>query len=96
MQIFAKATVLSLVYGLACVWTAFGQGIEAQLPLAGPQAPEPIEGQGQLGWESRYFSEGRDYLDGDSLLVGSFELGWNHLSGGVWYGYSPDQRYGEL
>jgi hypothetical protein len=96
MQIFPKATVLSLVYGFASVWTAFGHDTEAQLPFARPHAHEPLEGHAHLGWESRYFSEGRDSLDGDSLFVGSAEMGWKHLSGGVWYGYSPEQRYDEL
>lgn len=35
-------------------------------------------------------------MDGDSLFSGSFEMGWQHLAGGVWYGYSPDQSYDEL
>ena len=74
----------------------FGHESETQLPFARPHAHESLEGHAHLGWESRYFSEGRDSLDGDSLFVGSFEMGWNHLAGGVWYGYSPDQRYDEL
>ena len=48
------------------------------------------------GWDSHYFSEGRDALDGDSLLAGSVELGWECLAGGVWYGNSPDQSYDEV
>lgn len=96
MQIFPKSTVLSLVYGFASVCTVFGHESETQLPFARPHAHESLEGHAHLGWESRYFSEGRDSLDGDSLFVGSFEMGWNHLAGGVWYGYSPDQHYDEL
>jgi hypothetical protein len=91
-----KATVLSLVYGFASVWTVFGDETEAQLPFAQPHPLESLEYYAYLGWESRYFSEGRDYLDGDSLFVGSLEVGWNNLAGGVWYGHSPDQRYDEL
>lgn len=49
-----------------------------------------------LNYESRYASEGRDALDGDSLVSGTFEAGWNALSAGVWYGNSPDQSYDEL
>ena len=48
------------------------------------------------GWESRYFSEGRDALDGKSLWVGSFEFGYDHFSGGVWYGRSSNHSYDEL
>lgn len=91
-----KATVPSLFYGFASVLTVFGHEPVAQLPFARPHAQESLEGHAHLGWESRYFSEGRDSLDGDSLFVGSFEMGWKHLAGGVWYGYSPDQRYDEL
>ena len=55
-----------------------------------------MEGHAHLGWESNYFSEGRDSLDGDSLVAGSFEMGWEHLAGGVWLGTSPDQDYDEM
>lgn len=55
-----------------------------------------LSGQAFLGWESRYFSEGRDDLDGSSLAISSFELSSEHFSGGVWYGISPDQSYDEL
>lgn len=48
------------------------------------------------GWESRYFSEGRDALAGKSLWNSSLELGYDHFSGGVWYGRSSDHRYDEL
>lgn len=49
-----------------------------------------------LNYESRYASEGRDALDGDGLVSGTFEAGWNALSAGVWYGKSPEQSYDEL
>lgn len=96
MCIFPKATSVSLIYGFVSVVTAFGHEPEAQLPFVHPHAHETVEGHVHLGWESRYFSEGRDSLDGDSLFVSSFEMGWEHLAGGVWYGYSPDQRHDEL
>jgi hypothetical protein len=51
---------------------------------------------GHGDYESRYSSEGRDALDGDSLVSGTFEAGWNALSAGVWYAKSPDQSYDEL
>lgn len=47
------------------------------------------------GWESRYFLEGRDALDGKSLWSGTVELGYDHFSGGVWYGRSSDHNYDE-
>jgi hypothetical protein len=49
-----------------------------------------------VDYESRYASEGRDMLDGDSLVSGTFEAGWNALSAGVWYAKSPEQSYDEL
>ena len=96
MQILAKATGLSLLCGLASAPEAIAHEPETQLPFERPHAHDTTEGHAHLGWESRYFSEGRDALDGDSLFVGSFEMGWKHLAAGVWYGYSPDQRYDEL
>lgn len=63
---------------------------------------EPIHSHDELmidldaGWESRYFSEGRDALDGKSLWTGALSLGYNHFSGGVWYGRSSSHNYDEL
>ena len=48
------------------------------------------------GWESRYFVEGRDTLNRDSIRVYSAEYLWESLTAGVWYGDSPDQPYDEL
>lgn len=76
--------------------TGYSHEPQSQLPFEHPEALGSIEGHAHLGWESRYFTEGRDALDGDSLFAGSFEMGWRHVAGGVWYGYSPDQRYDEL
>jgi len=75
---------------------AYGHTPEVQLPFANPHAHERVEGHLHTGWDSRYFSEGRDALDGDSLWASSIELGWNHLAGGLWYGRSPDRNYDEL
>jgi len=49
-----------------------------------------------FGWESRYFIEGRDALNGDSINISSIALEWQNLVGGIWYGRSPDQRFDEL
>ena len=57
---------------------------------------EDLIGHTHAGWESRYFSEGRDALDGKSLWTGSVELGYKHFSGGVWYGRSSNHAYDEL
>lgn len=50
----------------------------------------------QVAWDSRYFSEGRDNLDGDSLLSTTVELGWKDFTAGIWYADSPDSSYNEL
>lgn len=96
MHIFLKSAGIWLIYYSVSVLALFGHEPEMQLPFGHPHAHESVEGHVHLGWESSYFSEGRDSLDGDSLFVGSFEMGWKHLAGGVWYGYSPDRRYDEL
>ena len=77
-------------------FTATAHDSEVQLPFERAHTHESVEGHLHTGWESRYFSEGRDSLDRDSLWTNSFELGWNHLSGGIWYGDSPEQDYDEL
>lgn len=58
--------------------------------------PEGVEAIFYTGWESHYFTEGRDLLDGDSLIVNHMALGWESVSGEIWYGASPDQSYDEL
>lgn len=96
MRGFSQALIPLLGCGFGSVLTAYAHEPEVQLPFDWPHAHEPLEGHAHLGWESRYFSEGRDSLDGASLFFGSLEMGWKHLAGGVWYGCSPDQRYNEL
>ncbi|MDG2122647.1 MAG: hypothetical protein P8J87_03055 [Verrucomicrobiales bacterium] len=96
MHKIVKSFGISIIYGFSTVVAVFGHETETTLPFKRPHAHEAIESHAHLGWESSYLSEGRDSLDGDSLLVGSFEMAWQHLAGGIWYGYSPDQRYDEL
>ena len=59
-------------------------------------AHQDVSGHAHVGWESRYFSEGRDALDGKSLWTGSVELGFEYFSCGVWYGRSSNHAYDEL
>lgn len=65
-------------------------------PLTDSQLSKEVEATIYAGWESRYFTEGRDSLDGDSLIVSQIGLDWERLSGEIWYGVSPDQSYDEL
>ncbi|MFN7342080.1 MAG: hypothetical protein ACK5TA_01970, partial [bacterium] len=55
-----------------------------------------VEFHVHTGLESRYFSEGRDALDGASIWANSFEFGLAHFAAGLWYGNSPNQSYDEL
>ena len=58
-------------------------------------AHETFEAHAHAGLESRYFTEGRDALDGKSLWKGTMELGYDHISGGIWYGRSSNHKYDE-
>lgn len=81
---------------LACLALAQAHERENQAPSKHP-ARKP---SGALflnsGLDSRYHSEGRDALDGDSLWRSSLEWSQEWMSLGVWYGNSPDQSYDEL
>ncbi|MEM8953918.1 MAG: hypothetical protein AAGD22_07205 [Verrucomicrobiota bacterium] len=47
-------------------------------------------------WESRYVSEGRDNLDGGSLLTAFTDLSWGAFTFAPWFGYGPGSDYAEL
>jgi hypothetical protein len=47
-------------------------------------------------WDSRYVSEGRDNLAGDSLAGTTIEAAYEGLSVNVWYASSPDTDYREV
>ena len=68
---------------------------ETTKPIEKTHAHGTFDAHAHAGWESRYFSEGRDALDGNSLWTGTFELGYDHFSGGVWYGRSSNHKYDE-
>ena len=86
----------AILLGLLSVGTVYGHDAEAELPFGRGHAHESVTGHVHFGWDSHYFSEGRDSLDGDSLWATSAEFSWEHLAGGIWYGSSPDQSYDEL
>ncbi|MCX6865046.1 MAG: hypothetical protein NTV46_02280 [Verrucomicrobia bacterium] len=90
------ATAIFAATMLTAPQSLFGHEPESHQPINRPSAHEEIHGHVHAGWESKYFSEGRDSLDGDSLFASSLEIAWQHLTGGIWYGSSPDQRYDEL
>jgi len=68
---------------------------ETTKPIEKTHAHGTFQAHAHAGWESRYFSEGRDALDGKSFWSGTVELGYDHFSGGVWYGRSSDHNYDE-
>ena len=47
-------------------------------------------------WESRYASEGRDSLDGGSLISTTTEFTLGPITFAPWFAYGPDQDYSEL
>jgi hypothetical protein len=57
---------------------------------------EEIQTSIYSGWESHYFAEGRDLLDGDSLIINHVQASWRFLRSEIWYAVSPDQLYDEL
>jgi hypothetical protein len=65
-------------------------------PAVNDPSLKSIEVHLHAGWETRYVSEGRDNLDGDSLFSLAVEFGGEYIYGGVWFGFSPDQEYDEL
>ncbi len=56
----------------------------------------PFEVSLTAAWDSRYVTEGRDNLDGDSLFGTTFELGYAGFVVGAWYADSPESSYTEL
>jgi hypothetical protein len=90
---FLTSFAIAIVSTIAS--TSFGAETETQLPFERLHSHEQSEGFVHAGWSSRYLSEGRDNLDGDSLLTLSTQLGWSHFNSTIWYGVSPDQNYGE-
>lgn len=87
---------LPLIIFLCTVCGAYGHTPETLVPVGTLNVDNSYGWVAYTRFESHYFSEGRDSLDGDSLWVNSIELGLPHLSGGIWYGRSPDQDYDEL
>ncbi len=92
-----------LAYLILCITvSASAREPEAQVPLDVTHTHPLVDAQPSMevhihsGWESRYSLEGRDTLNGDGLWATSVEVATGHLSGGIWYGESPDQRYSEL
>ena len=47
-------------------------------------------------WDSRYVSEGRDNLDGNSLLSTTLEVGCAGFTFSTWYANSPEVAFSEL
>ena len=74
---------------------SLGHDADTAKPFEKIHAHRTFTAHAHAGWESRYFSEGRDALDGKSFWNSSLELGYDHISGGVWYGRSSNHQYDE-
>lgn len=66
------------------------------LNLSGTALSDELGVSSVVSWDSRYFLEGRDVLEGDSIATASAEVSWEVLSAGLWYGFSPEQDYDEV
>lgn len=92
----------SHVYSLPILCLAIGSASvsaherENQSPVKHPADGSDAAFVVQTGWDSRYHSEGRDNLDGDSLWRSSVEWSRGLFAVGAWYGNSPDRAYDEL
>lgn len=84
--------------GLAlCIFgNLYAHDRETGYPGTGSANEEAVSLAMSTRYESRYFSEGRDALDGDSLWVNSIGIGYGMLGCEIWYGNSPDSEYDEL
>ncbi len=97
-HLFGKVAAWGRVFALLGCTTvaALAREQEGLQALELQPARGAIEARLHTKWESRYVSEGRDNLGGDSLVTTNLELGWQHLTAGVWFGNSPEQEYNEL
>jgi hypothetical protein len=59
------------------------------------ESADSLEANLSAGYESRYVSEGRDNLGGDSLLGTTLEVGYQGFTAGFWYANSPEADYEE-
>tara|TARA_B100001093_G_C26702200_1_gene959605 strand:+ start:107 stop:853 length:747 start_codon:yes stop_codon:yes gene_type:complete len=76
-------------------FSCYAHESELSKPFEKIHAHQLFEAHVHTGWQSRYFSEGRDALNGKSLGTGALEFGYDHFSGGVWYGRSSNHQYDE-
>lgn len=84
-----------LIIGLLTITEVGAHDAETTKPFEKMHAHRTFDAHAHAGWESRYFSEGRDSLNGKSIWNSSLELGYDHFSGGIWYGRSSNHQYDE-
>ncbi len=92
----AGCSCRALVLSVLAVAGASAHERDAQALTIHHRETEGFQGMLRTDWQSRYASEGRDNLAGDSLWGKSVELSWQSWSWGAWHGESPDQDYDEL
>lgn len=69
---------------------------EPDLPFHPVNPTGGLEFTFNADWESRYYLEGRDTLNGDGLLTSTIEASFHDFGLGFWYGSSPGQNYDEI
>jgi len=91
-----KKLILSFTLLLLSNLELIARDANSHITLSSSSISESIEGNYLTAWDSRYFLEGRDSLNGDSILSNSIEFTYDRFSVGAWYGVSPEQDYNEL
>ena len=92
---YLKKSVV-LLFAAVTLNIANGHDAETGFPSTKGDLPGSFAASLATRYESNYYSEGRDSLDGDAIWVNSIEFGYGLISGAVWYGDSPSQDYDEL
>ena len=91
---FWRLSILFL--GTVCGAYLNGDNFEPREPNSVLQFIQQIGVNYYGGWDSHYYSEGRDNLDGGSLITNDVQLNWKFITGELWYVASPGQSYDEL
>ena len=75
---------------------AFSQLLEVERPFELGGSDEDKLFHLHAGWDSSYYTEGRDALDDAGLFITTFEFTYEWFAAGAWYGLSDKNNYDEL
>ena len=84
-----------LMVSVAVVFTAFSFSSLMAEPSLIRIAPNAIDWKMETSWESGYYSQGRDNLDGADLSTVLVDFEEDKIAGGFWFGQSPQADYEE-